>query len=122
MPVGAPSLDLSKATKLKDIEFRLYTPGVGWINRTLQTAESKKLRQITIHSPMASISNVLDLPITEMARLEWQNLDHLLLQLWTTRSIRPVFTYGKRKGGNGSGMLVPGLLPELTSRGVIDKA
>ena len=106
------SLDLSKAAKLKDAEFRLREPIVGWINATLQTARSKNLRQITIHIPAIFLRSV-----DETTRLEWQDFDHLLVRLWTTRSIRPVFTYEKKGAGTGPGELVPKLLPELVSRG-----
>ena len=58
--------------------------------------------------------------IDEATRLEWQDLDHLLVRLWTTLSILPVFTYEKRGGGTGSGLLVPELLPELVKKGIVD--
>jgi hypothetical protein len=108
------SLDLSKATKLKDVAFQLRESYINWINATLQTARSKSLRHIIIHIPAAFRGS-----IDETTRLEWQDLDHLLVRLWTTRSIRPVFTY--EKGAETSfRALVPKLLPELMSRGVID--
>ena len=110
-----PLLDLSKATSLKDVEFRLREPYVSWVNATLQTARSRNLRQIIIHIP-ATFRRSID----ETARLEWQDLDHLLVRLWTTCSIRPVFTYEMKGEGTGPEAQVPELLPELMSRGVID--
>jgi hypothetical protein len=44
-----PPLDLSKATKLKDVEFRCGRPNIQWITMTLQSIESKNLQQIIIH-------------------------------------------------------------------------
>lgn len=114
MPGGPPSVDLSKARKLKDVEFRLYAPRVGWINKTLQTAKSENLRQITLFSSIDPRRES-----DETARPEWQNLDHLLVQLWTTRSIRPALTY--QKGWETSDFVVPSeVLPELTRRGILD--
>ena len=110
---GTPlSIDLSNATKLKDIEFRPYEPNVSWINATLQTARSKDLREIIIHIPTTLFRS-----IDETTRLEWQDLDHLLVWLCTTRSVRPVFTYEKSGEGSGPEERVPELLPELVSRG-----
>jgi hypothetical protein len=79
---------------------------------TLETVQSKDLRQITIHSygTFASL-------IGEAARQEWRNLDRLLVQFWTSRSIRPKIVYREGKGLND---LVPSLLPELTGRGAVD--
>ena len=47
------SIDLSKATKLKDVIFRPGSPTISWIIMTLQPIPSKHrdLRQISIHVP-----------------------------------------------------------------------
>ena len=110
------SLDLSKATKLKDVEFRPREPIVSWINATLQTAGSKNLRQIVIHIHATLVSSILLGSIGESTWLEWRDLDRLLVQLWITRSIHPVITYEKG-AGNGPRVLAQKLLPELVSRG-----
>jgi len=44
-----PPLDLSKATKLKDVEFACRKSDIQWIAMTVQTATSKSLRQITVN-------------------------------------------------------------------------
>ena len=106
-----PSINLSEAAKLKDVEFRLRQPYLGWINATLQTARSKNLGQITIHFPCFFINL-----INETTPLEWQELDHLLVQLWTRCSIRPVLTHENGQGTDPA-LVVAKLLPELTSRG-----
>ena len=103
------SLDLSKAAKLKDVEFRLRGPSINWISRALQTARSENLRQISI-----ILSFYLPNPDQEAVRLEWQDLDDLLVELWTTRSIRSVFTLRSGTGGRAKR-----LLPGLASRGAI---
>ena len=115
-----PLLDLSNATKLKDVEFQLYELKVGWINTALHTATSKSLYQITLCFPNSSLLDIIPNLIKEGSCLEWQDLDHLLVQLWTIHSVCPVFTYEKMEGWIGSGVLVPKLLPELTSRGIVD--
>ena len=111
-----PSINLSKAEKLKDVEFRPGGPNAEWMSAVLRTAKSENLQQITIHFYTHAVHTVLRYPADAMTRLEWRDLDHLLVQLWTTRSIRPVFTYEER-GGEAQ---VPELLPELASRGVFD--
>ena len=107
-----PPLDLSKATKLKSLLFRCVDPSIQRITMTLETVQSKDLRQITIH-PYGTFSGL----IGETARQEWQDLDRLLVQLWTSHSIRPKIVYEMGRGGNN---LAPSLLPELTRRGVVD--
>lgn len=85
-----PPLDLSKASKLKDAEFRLAGPHIRWIVMTLETAKTareKTLEQITIRT----VANFHDL-IEETVHQEWQDLDHLLVELWTSHSIRPKVT------------------------------
>ena len=74
----------------------------------LQTAQSINLERITIRwSPAFG---------TSIAEQEWQDLDRVLLQFWTSHSIRPEIGYD---GGNFR-ELAPRLLPELTSRGIVD--
>ena len=89
-----------------------------WISATLRTAKSTNLRQITILICTFFMSAMLREPASELTR-EWQDLDHLLVQLWTTRSIRLVFTYVTREK-TGPRVLVSNLLPELVKRGLID--
>jgi hypothetical protein len=44
------AIDLSKATKLKDVSFPLYTPDAEWFTTTLRAVKSKNpLRRISIH-------------------------------------------------------------------------
>ena len=103
----APSpLDLSNAMKLKYLIFRWSAPGVQWITITLRTARSKTLRRITI-----CLRNALFIPEEGILR-EWHELDHLLVQLWTSRSILPRILYKHTEEG-----LVSRLLPELVRKG-----
>ena len=116
-------LDLTKAIKLKRVVFLRENTGhatrhtVEWVTKTLQTVESKHLQSITV-----SPSNK-DLPetIKQEAYQEWQDLDRLLVQFWTSHSIRPRVMYvAGRRGGKDLRADAPKLLPELTRRGLVD--
>ena len=114
---GAPfPFDLSKATKLTDLEFQLYTytPTVQWITATLRTAKCPNLRRIRISSSMA-----FD-PTEERTQEEWRELDCLLVRLWTSHSIRPEIDLPNRRGGGDLGGVAPGFLPELMAVGALD--
>ena len=88
---------------------------VKWITRTLQTAESINLEQIAIRLFIS-----LKVPTAESVYQEWQDLDRLLLQFWASHSIRPKVRHNREKEARGLRELAPKLLPELTSRGVVD--
>jgi hypothetical protein len=111
---AGPSLDLSKATKLKVVEFRCARSNVQWIATALQTIKSENLQQITINLFPASGR------VGEAVRREWLNLDRLLTQFSTSRSIRPKIVYVEREGGADLKNLALSLFPELTRRGIID--
>ena len=108
-----PLVDLSKLTKLKHVAF--WCPETQRITVTLQTAESINLEQITIH-----LAPAFTMPIAESAYRKWQDLDRLLLQFWKSRSIRPQIRFRNGKDGFDWKDLVPRLLPELSSRGIVD--
>ena len=78
----------------------------------IQTVKSKTLQRITIHLHSATIRD----PIEEVAQ-GWQDLDHLLVRFWTSRSVRLRLVY---EGGNYLRDHAPSLLPELTKRGLVD--
>ena len=110
-----PPLDLSRLTRLKRIVFGCGGAGVQWITMMLRTAESINLEQITI-----SLSILVETPVAESVYWEWQDLDRVLLQFWTSRSIRPKVGYDRGKGERDLRELAPRLLPELTSRKAVD--
>ena len=105
------SIDLSKASKLKYLEFVLADPSVQWITMTLRTVKSKNLQFIGIN-PYDDGPQI----ISEADHQEWQVLDHLLVQFWTSHSIRPWVMYMEEDLKDR----VPSLLPELTRRGLVD--
>jgi hypothetical protein len=112
---GAPPLDLSRATKLKELSFRFEGLDVQRITMALQTVQSEHLQQITIRLCGDPVN-----PFEETVRLGWQDLDRLLVQFWTSHSIRPKITYDTREGHDDWGVSASRLLPELTKRGLVD--
>ena len=90
-----------------------FNQNVQWITTTLQTAKSRSLQQITILTS-SDIKN----PDSETVLREWRNLDRLLFQLWTSRSIR--LKIGYKRGLGDLGGLTLTSLPELTARGAVD--
>ena len=107
-PGMPPPLDLSKAPKLKDMEFVVGWAGVQWIITTLQGTIPKYLRQISIYSYGTRY------PPTVEGEQEWMELDRLLVELWTSYSILPKIAYCDRLD-----WFAPLVLPELTSRGIV---
>lgn len=111
-----PPLDLSGITKLKNLELRWGDPNIQWIVMSLSTVKSESLQQITITIGLyASFIH----PVEASTNREWRDLDHLLIQLWTSRSILPRIKYQKRNGEDKVGELLSELLPKLASRGVV---
>ena len=98
------------------MEFRgRDSTSIRWITVALQTVKSKNLRQITIHSPLT-----IPDPAGKVVRREWQDLDHLLVQFWTSNSIRSQVMYEPEEGRKDITDHASSLLPELTRRGLVD--
>jgi hypothetical protein len=114
VPPRIPSLDLSKATSLKDVVLRCASPNVQWAATTLRTIESKNLQRITIDM------SILESLIKETVHQAWLDLDRLLAQFSESHSIRPEIILSRGKEGTNFKNLVPILLPELTRRGIVD--
>jgi hypothetical protein len=118
---GPTSIDLSTATKLRDVVFRPDSWSLGWITKALQTItpNHRDLRQIIIHIPRGL--TFIDLgadggpTIGEPIRGQCLGLDHLLIQFWESRSIRPKVIYAEQVTG-----YVERLLPGITERGIIN--
>ena len=106
-------LDLSRATNLKKVVFQFGRPSVLWAVMALQTIKSKNLQHITIHQDTGPYRS----PGVEEGLLpEWRDLDHLLVQFWTSHSIRPKLVDGMTHLRD----LTPTLFLELTRRGLLD--
>ena len=82
----------------------------------LRTANFENLQQIAI----CPSDTVPGSPIEETVRRELQDLDHMLVQFWTSYSIRPQVMYDQLEGGEDMRDRVPDLLPELSRRGLVD--
>jgi len=108
------SFNLSAATKLKDLTFQCTRPGVRWITAALQTTESKALQRIALYPEDAALDP------SDGKYQEWQDLDRLLLQFWTSHSIRPRVVYEPDEEGVDLTDLAPILFPELFRRRLID--
>jgi hypothetical protein len=95
----------------------------------LQTVQSKNLQQITIYLLAVSVNlqqiNIHPYgtpgnPVEETVPQEWRDLERVLVQFWTSHSIRSKIMYEVGKGRKDRGAIVSRLLPELTRRGLFD--
>lgn len=82
----------------------------------LQTVDSKDLQLITLRPNHYAFRH----SIQETVHREWENLDRLLVQFWTSRSIRPRITYESEMDEEELKGYAVTLLPELTMRGLVD--
>ena len=119
-------VDFSKATRLKDVTFRVEFPGIEWVTAALQTVTSKHrdLRRILISLTYYSVDVLHGVNVERIVGKQipgqWPELDRLLAQLWESHSIRPkILCYGLPSGGFISDV-VGRLLPEATEEGIID--
>ena len=123
------SIDLSKAKKLKNVTFLSKSQSVDWIAAALQTITPKHrdLRRISIHvlfdPALTTIgANIAEI-VGEQILGQWLDLDRLLVQLWESRSIRPtVITMTLGGEQRDTRNCIGCLLPESTTRGIIDLA
>ena len=109
--------DLSKATRLKHVTFartRMRSI-VQWIIMTLQTVKSENLQSITI-CPDHNISAT----VGEADHQEWNGLNRVLVQFWSTHSIRQCIMYLAGRGEKDMRDCAPSLFPELARRGLVD--
>jgi len=94
---------------------RWHPSSVQWINTILRTVKSKSLQRISIY-PFDSLQETVGQVIYQ----EWRDLDCLLVQFWISHSIRPRVTYVAQEGQKGLGDHALSLLPEVTSKGLVD--
>ena len=125
-------IDLSKATKLKDVTFVSQSSGVDWVTATLKTVtpNHKDLRKITIAARwMLYIRNLDHTDPTSFRRTtgetidqEWSELDNLLTRLLESRPIRVEIQYGvpPTLDEEMARKLMESLLPEVILRGIVD--
>jgi len=121
-------IDLSKATKLKDVVLRCGPMSNRWVTMTLETIpfQHQDLQRISIHFPHILVR---DMPQDGLERIEgtnprtqWPDLDRLLVRFWDSCSIRPKVVYPQTGDpGKETRDWVSYLLPEITERGVLVK-
>jgi len=124
---GTAPIDLSRATKLKDVVFQYDEPqNIDWITKALRTVtpEHRDLQQIFVYMPrqLTHFDAGTDIrqALGESIAQQWLALDRLLIQLWKSHSIRSKVGYemcGERRNAE---YWVGCLLPETTERGIVD--
>lgn len=126
MPGDTPEtpIDLSKATKLKEVAF-WFKPQPLWIIHTLKTItpEHRALQVISIYvDPYHDTSP--DDPIDPKEAIgeenyeQWTDLDGLLVQLWELYAIRTKLIVEAKVGRVYK--LVTGLLPHIAERRIVE--
>ena len=78
----------------------------------LHTTESKNIQHISLELYRYALWDVV--------HQGWLDLDHLLVQLWASHSLRLKVAYELLRGSRESRYHVTKLLPELMRRGVVD--
>jgi hypothetical protein len=113
-------VELSKATKLKEVAFWFNELDIPWIANTLHTITPghRDLQKILIYAPYHTDKRV-QLISSEIHR-QWKDLDCLLLQLWESHAVRTKVVYVGRKEGEVQQRLVTILLPGVTRKKVIE--
>lgn len=113
-------IDFSKATKLRSIVLRVEDDSVLWALTALKTisSEHRDLREVTIHIDFYTDSPTNLRPIIgEETYMQWMALDHVLVQLCKTDTVRVrVSSAGMPKGACG---YAEALLPETTKGGTL---
>lgn len=125
------SIDLSKATKLKDVAFvRDLNPR--WITMTLRTITSnhRNIQQISVDTSYILYDLILTRvdpanfkhTIGATAHAEWSELDRLLCKLWESRLVRSRVMYNVPSSveTGKARICMESLFPEGTKRGVVD--
>jgi len=123
-------IDLSNATRLQDVAFRVnFLHNVDWITTKLQTLtpEHQDLRRISIYIPyklpIAVLGANIRRVISDTTYGQLLDFDRLLIQFWESRSIRLIVTCTKPIGMQNMRSMrddLESLLPEVTRRGIMD--
>jgi len=104
---------------------------IQWVLTALRTitTDHRNLRRVLVHVPCLSCGPAtivnraspahIGHAIGEIGRGQWSEFDHLLAQLWESRSIRPEVLYYKYPDGTDC-CCVNSSLPEVTRRGIVD--
>jgi hypothetical protein len=116
-------IDLSKATKLKELIFRMRPKlGPGEVVATLETLtpDHRDFRQVSIYLNIPHLDALyFRFYLADGAYEKWSELDCLLVQFWELRSIRATVA---PQGTQADNDWIECLFPKITARGIIDLA
>ena len=129
-PVSVPEhswealIDLSKATKLKELKLHFQDLAVAWIASTLKTITSKHmdLREVLITGQALFSStdwSTNAAAVGDSTRTQWVDLERIIIQLWESHSVRTKVKYYSMRREE-SNELMRDLLPEATRKGVVE--
>ena len=123
--VSTSTIDLSVAPRLRDVTFWAVSSSIEWITVALETVTQKVqgLQRITIHlydSKIETSGPGVWGTAEERIREQWRSLDHLLVQLWESHSIRPRVEGSSLRDEREVRDVFWGFLPEITKRGIVD--
>ena len=125
-PGGPAVIDLSKATRLKNVVFRATALNIDWVITGLRTIMPKhrEFQRISIYvyfgpAFVGIVGTNARQTIGEKKFGRWLDLDHLLIRLWESHSIRARIILSS-KGNQDTSEFMGYLLPEITRRGLID--
>ena len=125
-------INLSQATKLKEIVFRCEALGSGWVIRTLETITPKhrdfQRVSVCIASGFGYVTaedcRAVELDIDDAdPGMHWRDLNSLLVCLWESRSVRTTVVCPQHHTMNGGREMKDWtryLLPEVMRRGNAD--
>ena len=125
---GQNSVDLSRATKLKDVTFRIDSSGPEWVTTALRTItpNHRDLLQISISAAyyptivMFNTDDVIQGAEGQTTR-RWLELDQLLAQLWELNSTPPkIVCHALSWKEKNVRDLMGRLLPEATVGGTVN--
>ena len=122
------SIDLSKATKLREVAFYLDGLYIPWVIVTLKTITPKHrdLQEVTISSSILSrlVGRSIDVKtaVGPISHGQWVDLDIVLVQLWEWHSVRVKIAYYSGGEGEQVPKLIEEMLPETTRRGIVRTA
>ena len=117
------SIDLSKATKLKDVTLvsERYPRFIASTLKTV-TPDHRNLRQITVFTTDILYSMDSNPHNQKTTRAEWLGLDSVFIKLWESHSIHPKVQYDlpSLMDAEKVRQSVESLFPETTRREVVD--
>ena len=108
-------IDLSKATKLKDVTLCFPYLSVAWVASTLETITSghRNLQEVSIKGPAYTVDAEDDM------EEQWVDLERTLIKLWESHAICAKVKYYSGEGGE-SRRFMENLLPEAMKRGIVE--